>query len=101
VGVNVIDHKKIANAFKALSNPNRLKIYLEILDARSKQVESSDSGCGLTDFIKKLNCGAPTVSHHIKELVNADLITVERHGKFMTCYLNDEMRDNLKLFFEA
>ena len=55
----------------------------------------------LTDFIKKLNCGAPTVSHHIKELVNADLITVERHGKFMTCYLNDEMRDKLKLFFDA
>jgi len=99
--VDVIDHKKISNAFKALSNPNRLKIYLEILDARSKQVESSDTGCGLTDFIKKLNCGAPTVSHHIKELVNADLITVERHGKFMTCYLNDDMRDKLKLFFEV
>jgi len=97
----VIDHKKIANAFKALSNPNRLKIYIEILDARSKEVELIDSGCGLTDFIQKLNCGAPTVSHHIKELVNADLISVERNGKFMTCYLNDEMHEKLKLFFGA
>lgn len=96
-----MDHNIIASAFKALSNPNRLKIYLEILDVRSKQVESSDSGCVLTDFIKKLNCGAPTVSHHIKELVNADLIRVERQGKFMTCYLNDEMRDRLKFFFDA
>ena len=58
-----------------------------------------DCGCGLTDFIQKLNVGAPTVSHHIKELVNAELITVERHGKFMTCYLNDEMRKNLGNFF--
>ncbi len=97
----MIDHNKIANAFKALSNPNRLKIYLEILEGRSKQLKSSDSGCVLTDFINKLNCGAPTVSHHIKELVYADLITVERHGKFMTCYLNDEMRDKLKSFFDA
>lgn len=96
----MITDEKIAKAFKALSNPNRLKIYTEILLARTKQVASSDTGCGLTDFIQKLNCGAPTVSHHIKELVNADLITVERHGKFMTCYLNDEMRDCLNGFFE-
>lgn len=98
----MIDDKKMANAFKALSNPNRLKIYLEILAVRSKQLDSSElKGCGLTDFIQKLNCGAPTVSHHIKELVNADLITVERQGKFMTCYLNDEMRDRLKGFFDV
>ncbi|ARU59036.1 MAG: helix-turn-helix domain-containing protein [Pseudomonadales bacterium] len=94
-----MNNQKIANAFKALSNPNRLRIYQEIVAARSKQVESCDLGCGLTDFIQKLNIGAPTVSHHIKELVNADLITVERQGKFMTCYLNDAMRDRLKLFF--
>ncbi|MDX1694438.1 MAG: metalloregulator ArsR/SmtB family transcription factor [Ketobacteraceae bacterium] len=94
------DTKKLSNAFKALSNPNRLRIYLEILDRRSKQVTAKDCGCGLTDFIQKLNIGAPTVSHHIKELVNAELIDVERNGKFMTCYLNDEMRDQLKHFFE-
>ena len=93
----MIDSKKIANAFKALSNPNRLVIYLEIMNRRSKQVE--DCGCGLTDFIQKLNVGAPTVSHHIKELVNAELISVERHGKSMTCYLNDEMRESLGDFF--
>lgn len=94
------DTRRLANAFKALSNPNRLKIYLEILDRRSKQVAAQDCGCGLTDFIQKLNIGAPTVSHHIKELVNAGLIEVERHGKFMTCYLNDDMREELKAFFE-
>lgn len=97
----VSDTKRLADAFKALSNPNRLRIYLEILDRRSKQVEAKDCGCGLTDFIQKLNIGAPTVSHHIKELVNAELITVERNGKFMTCYLNDEMRDKLKGFFDS
>lgn len=95
------DTNRLANAFKALSNPNRLRIYLEILDRRSKQVEAKDCGCGLTDFIQKLNIGAPTVSHHIKELVNADLITVERNGKYMTCFLNDDMRDQLRGFFES
>ena len=101
-GAMVADNQKLAQAFKALSNPNRLKIYQEIMAARSKQMSSSDlKGCGLTDFIQKLNCGAPTVSHHIKELVNADLITVERQGKFMTCYLNDDMRQQLHGFFDV
>lgn len=95
------DLRKVAGAFKALSNPNRLQIYLEILNRRSKQVESSDSGCSLSDFMAHLNIGAPTVSHHIKELVNADLITIERHGKFMTCFLNESMRDQLHVFFNS
>ena len=42
---------------------------------------------------------AATDSHHIKELVNAKLIRVERQGKFMTCYLNNDMRAQLEAFF--
>lgn len=90
---------ELANAFKALSNPNRLRIYLEILTRRSTQIEAQNSGCSLSDFMASLNVGAPTVSHHVKELVNANLISVERHGKFMTCYLNDRMRQRLSVFF--
>lgn len=92
--------KQLANAFKALSNPNRLRIYLEILTHNTKQVESDsdEHGCALSDFMCLLNVGAPTVSHHIKELVNAGLITAEKQGKFMTCYINNDMRDKLKTF---
>lgn len=95
--------KVLSNAFKALSNPNRLKIYLEILTHNSRQMEtgSKECGCALTDFISCLNVGAPTVSHHIKELVNAGLITAEKQGKFMTCYLNNEMRERLSIFLKG
>lgn len=92
----------LAQAFKALSHPNRLQIYLELLQLREKVVDSGsekECSCGLTDFINKLNIGAPTVSHHIKELVNAKLIWVERNGKFMTCHLNHDMRAELERFF--
>jgi len=94
----LIDTRQLAKAFKALSNPNRLQIYLEIMQRR--QMETKDvCGCALTDFISSLNVGAPTVSHHIKELVNADLIRVERNGKFITCFLNEAVCDQLKDFF--
>lgn len=92
------DPRQLAKAFKALSHPNRLQIYQELVQRR--QMDSKDMcGCGLTEFINALNVGAPTVSHHIKELVNADLIRVERNGKFITCFLNEDMRDQLKDFF--
>lgn len=92
------DSRQLAKAFKALSNPNRLQIFLEIMQRR--QLDPKDvRGCALTDFINSLNVGAPTVSHHIKELVNADLITVERNGKFITCYLNEAVCEQLKDFF--
>ena len=94
----MIDTRQLAKAFKALSNPNRLQIYLEIMQHR--QMDSKDvCGCALTDFINSLNVGAPTVSHHIKELVNANLIRVERNGKFITCFLNEAVCDQLQGFF--
>lgn len=94
----------MAQAFKALSHPNRLQMYLELLERREKIVADGDCqkkecSFGLSEFMHKLNIGAPTVSHHIKELVNAKLIWVERHGKFMTCYLNEDMRVKLEKFF--
>lgn len=92
------DPQRLANAFKALSNPNRLQIYLEILQRR--QLDSKNiHGCALGDFIRSLNIGAPTVSHHIKELVNAGLIRVERNGKFITCHLDETMCAQLQGFF--
>lgn len=92
----------LSQAFKALSNPNRLQMYMELLQQRQTVVDSGaekECRCGLTELMTKLNVGAPTVSHHVKELVNARLIRVERQGKFLTCYLNEDMRRALEQFF--
>ncbi|GAA3562995.1 MULTISPECIES: ArsR/SmtB family transcription factor [Marinobacter] len=90
------DH--LCRAFKALANPTRLRIYQQIRDQRSGEV--ADSGCKLVDFINSLKVGAPTVSHHLKELVNAGLIEVRRDGRFLTCYLREDMREELRRFWE-
>jgi len=79
--------QRLAKAFKALSHPNRLRIYTEVLKQQSARVEV-ECGCFVTDVVRSLRIGAPTISHHIKELVNADLITVERQGKFLICKAN-------------
>lgn len=90
------DLDKLARAFKALSNPNRLAIYLEVL----RQYQAEMKSCGLAHLIDKLDIGAPTVSHHTKELVDAGLISVQREGRFLRCTLDEDMRKRLALFFQ-
>lgn len=89
------DLDRLARAFKALSNPNRLAIYLEVLQQNRMEMKS----CGLSHLIDKLDIGAPTVSHHTKELVDAGLITVQKDGRFIRCTLDETMRDLLHRFF--
>ncbi|OLN25133.1 ArsR/SmtB family transcription factor [Desulfosporosinus metallidurans] len=85
-----MDTKKVAKLFKALSNPNRLELYFKIAEMHESSFQT-DCECFVSDIISSLNIGAPTISHHIKELVNADLISTEKKGKFLICRVNEEL----------
>jgi len=82
--------KKMAKIFKALSNENRLELYLKIAEAHEASFETGGECC-VADIMVCLNIGAPTISHHIKELVNAELITTEKRGKFLICRVNEQL----------
>ena len=84
-----MDNKQLAIIFKALSNPNRLEIFREIVKHQEKNYETGEY-CVLTDIVKCMKIGAPTISHHLKELTNAGLIVTERKGKFITARINKE-----------
>lgn len=87
--------RELATAFRALGNPHRLAIYLRLLRHADTQSTSILRSCALQELIDKLDIGAPTISHHIKELVAAGLISVTRDGKYLRCTLNEEMRQQL------
>lgn len=93
-----MDTKKLASIFKALSNENRLEIYLQILNSYE---ESYDAGCEcfVTEIIGKLKIGAPTISHHLKELSNAGLIITEKRGKYLVARINEELLKELSNIF--
>lgn len=98
------DSRTLARAFKALSNPNRLEIYREFVRYcdQGEQASLTDvpAACLLAEGIKRLNIGAPTISHHIKELVDAGLITTSRQGRQLLCSVEPEMRQRLQAFFD-
>jgi ArsR family transcriptional regulator, arsenate/arsenite/antimonite-responsive transcriptional repressor len=97
------DISDCAGMLKALSNPNRLKIFLRLLACCP-----ADTICDLTspngecvgELGKDLDISPSTVSHHIKELNYAGLILLERKGKFITCRANTEALARMSLLFE-
>ncbi len=92
---------KLSQAFKALSHPNRLELFLNLIEETEMNVdEGAVSGCFLGTLIKNLNVGAPTVSHHVKELVHADLIKTERRGKQLVCTINPSILEQLGRIFK-
>ena len=63
----------LAARFKALADPNRLRI----LSIISNDPAAETCVCDITE---PLDLGQPTVSHHLKVLVEAGLLTREKRG---------------------
>lgn len=93
---------QLAKILKALSHPKRLELYFKIAEQNETDFETGcDCECFVTDMINLLKLGAPTISHHIKELENAGLITTERKGKYLSAKVKEEtLREVNKIFTE-
>jgi ArsR family transcriptional regulator, arsenate/arsenite/antimonite-responsive transcriptional repressor len=89
------DNKQIdefAQMFKALANPNRLRIFLRLMDCCRPGVvfKATDTIPNCVGKLgEALDIGAPTVSHHIKELRQAGLIRVEHRGQNRECWVDE------------
>ena len=70
-----LSEDQVQNIAKALADPRRYEIIKRI--SRSAQPLACESVRGCLDIT------APTLSHHMKELEVAGLITVRRSGKFI------------------
>ena len=100
-----ISIEALAEIFKALSNPNRLKIFLRLttccqpgtvgLYATDADVDTMFVG----DLGRDLEVGKPTVSHHIKELRRVGIIRTERRGQNIACWVDPDVINELKAFF--
>ena len=94
-----MESKELAKIFKALSNENRLEIYKEIAKQENIDYEQKCE-CSISDILSCLKIGAPTISHHLKELANANLITTEKNGKFLIAHINKNTLEKIKSFIE-
>jgi ArsR family transcriptional regulator len=100
-----------AKIFKALSNEQRLKIFMMIYEQRAEGCAADSvipkevkACCPMEKaFTKVCNCldlSRSTISHHFKELQNAKLITCERDGQMYRCRANDATIELLRDFLK-
>jgi len=97
------DTKKLTKIFKALADENRLKILLgtQKQECQCSNDKSCDSRCAcIKDLSKPLKITVPTVSHHIKELVNAGLVNTKKEGRWVYCYVNKKAIDDIYRFLD-
>ncbi len=81
------DTDRLARMFRALGNPNRLRLFLNLLEeSKLDLAKGRVHDCFLVKLLGGLgDLGAPTVSHHVKELADAGLIHTQREGKQLIC----------------
>ncbi|MHC4562820.1 MAG: ArsR/SmtB family transcription factor [Planctomycetota bacterium] len=99
------DVDQLAGMFKALSNPNRLQIFLRLVqccDGRPRRRRSDESLCACVGELgEPFDIAASTLSHHIKELRQAGLIEIQRRGQNVECRIAPEPLQLLAEFFEG
>ena len=84
-------YQKYADILKVMSDPNRLKI-MELL------IKGETCGCTLID---KLPITQPTLSHHLKKLVEVGLASGKREGNRTKYFINKDLLGELVVFIDT
>jgi ArsR family transcriptional regulator len=99
-----------AGMFKALGDPTRLRIFEFLRDCCCPVAveETGDVRPVIGPTVGEVCCHITgmetinsTISHHIRELRLAGLVTVERRGKNMICGINHKALDALAAYLGA
>jgi len=87
----VVDDREaegLARVFKALGDATRVKL-LSLIAA------SGTDGACVCDLVEPVRLSQPTVSHHLRQLVEAGLVTREQRGKWAYYRLVDGALESL------
>jgi ArsR family transcriptional regulator len=88
VGLSENEAAATAKLFKALSDPTRVRIV--------NMLSVSDEAICVCDFTEPMGLAQPTVSHHLKKLLDAGLIFREQRGTWSYYSLNTEAMARLR-----
>jgi ArsR family transcriptional regulator, arsenate/arsenite/antimonite-responsive transcriptional repressor len=94
--------EKLVEIFSALANEHRLRIVLDEDHCPLAQDGGASMGTARTSMqslADRLGLVPSTVSHHLKELRRAGLINMERKGKRVSCWTNQNVFKELVELF--
>ncbi len=82
----ILDHKKVERISKALGDPYRLKI-MDMVKMQCQQNNWMQCAC----IADNIELAQSTISHHISQLVDADLLIAEKDGRNAKYRVNKEV----------
>jgi ArsR family transcriptional regulator len=92
----------LAEIFKALSNPNRLRIFYRLANCckpGTMGIIDGKASAYVGELGAELDIVKSTLSHHVKELRRVGLIRTRRRGQKIECWVDPQLVERLKLFF--
>ena len=92
IAIRWVDMDKKAAIFKALAEPNRLKM-LEMI--------REEPGVCACKLVGAFSVSQPTLSYHMKMLADAGLITAEKNGRWMNYSLRKEGWDEIGRYIDS
>lgn len=95
-----MDFNTSAELFKALADPNRLKVLKLLANPPANDCAQAGSVCAC-DLEGQLGLSQPTVSHHMKLLVRAGLVTATKRGKWTDYALSAEGFEQVRDLLDA
>lgn len=98
-GINESAH---AAMFKALGNPNRLALFRRMLACCPAGTVCPVQGeLSVSELAEGLQIAPSTLSHHLKELNRAGLVSMERRGKRVFCRIEPDAVSALAHLFSS
>ena len=85
--------KKVEKISKALADPNRLQIL--------KSLRKNQNCLYCSDINDMIDLTQPSISHHLKQLTDAELVIAEKEGRNMKYSLNNKMIDQYMQFLSG
>ncbi|MDQ3191737.1 MAG: metalloregulator ArsR/SmtB family transcription factor [Bacteroidota bacterium] len=82
---------KLATFFRVLAHPARISILQHLILVKE---------CICGDLVKEIGLSQPTISQHLKELKNLDLIKGNIEGTSICYCINEEKWQEIKLIFK-
>ena len=91
--INPMDAKKAEKIAKALADPNRLTIL--------KEIKKSKDCLYCVDLNEKIDLAQPSICHHLKQLIDTEIITSDKDGRNVRYSLNNKMLDDYISFIQT
>ena len=88
-----MDSKKAEKISKALADPNRLTIL--------KEIKKNKDCLYCVDLNVKINLAQPSICHHLKLLIDTELISSDKDGRNVRYSLNNDVITDYIKFLEG